>query len=201
MAYPRSLRGSSGNRRLLAIAAALALAVPFIVGWKHGAWNDYHINYPRTPHGYQQIVKTFGKPCSRAASHNRMAWKAADNGVVYHPHFHRKLGGVGTEEVRARGGRSTNLDNDIYGHIRTRGLGRFVKSGIWGYSCRFIAGTTTWSTHAWGIAIDVSASFEPCCDNHHSRVNFHTASIWKHHGWEWGKVFGDPMHFQYATGY
>jgi D-alanyl-D-alanine carboxypeptidase len=201
MALLPSLRRARAKPHAVVAAAALVLALPFVVGWKPGVWHDYHINYPHRPHGYRQIVRTFGKPCSRAAGWNRMAWRAADNGVTYHPRFHRKLGGVGTQEVRARRGRSTNLDNDIYGHIRTRGLGRFVKSGIWGYACRYIAGTTSWSTHAWGIAIDISAAFEPCCDNHRSRVNFHTAAIWRHHGWEWGKVFGDPMHFQYATGY
>ena len=189
--------------RLMPVAIAVVLVVaPVLVGW-HWAklgWRDKHYNYPATPTGYTQIVNRFGQPCNADASAISMKWPASDNGVTYTPRFHKKLGGYPTEVVSNKGGKSTNLDNDVYGHIQNAHLSQYTKSGIWGYLCRYIAGTSTRSTHARGIAIDISASYEPqgSCT---STVNKNFAYIFKQHGWRWGLDFCDPMHFQYAFGY
>jgi hypothetical protein len=53
---------------------------------------------------------------------------------------HRKLGHPA----------STNLDNDVKGHIHNKHLDDFIRHGIYGYNCRYIDGTTKYSTHAWG---------------------------------------------------
>ena len=189
--------------RLLALSLSVLLAVPALVAWHWASqgWRDRHVNYPRRPSGYRQIVGTFGRPCSRATHAISMRWRAANNGVLYRFRFHKKLGGKATAMVPPKGGLSTNLDNDVKGHVINRHLSRFVKSGIWGYVCRYIRGTTKWSTHAWGIAVDVSASFEHYPGHYHSHVNWRHARIWKRHRWYWGKAFGDAMHFQYADSY
>ncbi len=200
-----SISGSSAGkhrRRSLPLVLAAGSLLPLIVGW-HWAqlgWRDHHFNYPSTPSGYTQIVNTFGQPCSAAAHAISMSWPAANNGVTYNVRFHRKLGGYPTEMVADKGGRSTNLDNDVYGHIQNNHLSQYTKSGIWGYACRYIAGTTSWSTHAFGIAVDISASYEhsgSCA----SSVNYNFAQIFRDHGWRWGLDFCDPMHFQYAFNY
>ena len=198
---PRVGRSRKRVAPLVALVVMVAL-VPLLVAW-HWArvgWRDWHYNYPSTPTGYSQIVNRFGQPCNANASAVWMSWVAADNGRTYSPRFHRKLGGYPTEMVSDKGGRSTNLDNDVYGHIQNDHLGQYTKSGIWGYLCRYVGGTTTWSTHAWGIALDISASYEPQgrCS---STVNKYFAPIFKRHGWRWGLDFCDPMHFQYAFGY
>lgn len=197
--------GSPGRRRLrriLPLAAAVTLLVPLLVGWHwtKAGWRDKHYNYPSTPQNYDQIVNRFGQPCNSNASAISMSWTAADNGVTYTPRFHKKLGGYPTEMVSDKGGKSTNLDNDVYGHIQDSHLYGYTKSGIWGYLCRYIDGTTSWSTHAFGIAIDISASYEPqgSCS---STTNYHFSQIFQSHGWRWGLEFCDPMHFQYAFGY
>lgn len=187
----------------------LPLVVGVVVGsllvsgyhWGAQGWKDKHIGYPARPTGYSQIVATFGQPCNASASAVWMDWKAADELQPYHVHFHRKLGGMGTEVVSAKGGLSTNLDNDVHGHILQTHNDPYVKRGIWGYNCRYIKGTTTWSTHAWGIAVDVSAAHEHYPGHYHSHVNYKHAFIWDNHGWYWGKNFGDAMHFQFADGY
>lgn len=185
--------------RLFRGIVVLAVAA-FVVGlgagpalgwhWKKWGWRDQHRSYPGKPSGYQQIVNRFGEPCSARARANKMYWRAADTGDYYPVYFHRRLGGS----------RSSNLDNDVRGHIGNQHLDRYVKSGIWGYNCRYIGGTRKWSTHAWGIAVDVSSRREPngqC----YSRVNHNHAPIWKNHRWTWGKKWCDPMHFQYASNY
>lgn len=201
-----SARPDRGRRRPrllpLAVVVALAALAPLTLGWhwQKAGWRDWHYNYPATPTGYTQIVNRFGQPCSSAASKVWMDWTAADNGKTYRIRFHKKLGGYPTEMVSGKGGVSTNLDNDVYGHIQNAHLGGYTKSGIWGYLCRYIEGTTTWSTHAWGIAVDISAAYEPMgsCT---STTNENFAYIFKDHGWRWGLDFCDPMHFQYAFGY
>lgn len=102
--------------------------------------------------------------------------------------------------VSNKGGQSTNLDNDVYGHIENAHLQRYVEHGIYGYACRAKRSGGEWSTHAFGIAIDVSSA-EEYMGKCTSTVNRNHAPIWKDHGWYWGLAFCDPMHFQYATNY
>jgi len=99
-----------------------------------------------------------------------------------------------------QGGKSTNLDNDVYGHIQNAHLQPYVEHGIYGYACRAKRNSNEWSTHAFGIAIDVSSA-EEYMGKCTSTVNKRHAPIWQNHNWYWGLAFCDPMHFQYATNY
>jgi hypothetical protein len=181
---------------------AIAIVLPLIVAyhWARLGWRDEHVNYPSRPSGYTQIVNRFGQPCNAEARAISMTWRAADNGVTYSFRFHRKLGGRPTAMVSDKGGRSTNLDNDVYGHIQNAHLQPYVKHGIYGYACRAIRNSNQWSTHAFGIAIDVSSA-EEYMGKCTSTVNKNHASIWQGHNWYWGLAFCDPMHFQYAIDY
>ena len=192
---------TSRSFRLLRPVVSVALAPAILAShWTGVEWRDQHDNYPSRPTGYTQIVNTFGQPCSASARWNTGRWRSGDNGRAYEFRFHRKRGGRRPSIVREQDGRSTNLDNDVWGHLNARHLNEDVKSGIWGYACRYIDGTTKWSTHAWGIAMDVSAAYEHV-GHFHSHVNDSHAAIWERHKWYWGKAFGDAMHFQYADGY
>lgn len=198
------LRGRRRRRRvprLLTLVGCVGLMLP-LVGWHYAqqGWVDHHTNYPPVPYGYSQIVNTFGLPCNDNANAVWMTVRLADTGVYKTIYFHRKLGGLGTEMLSDKGGKSTNLDNDVFGHIKNNHLTEYVKTDVGSYVCRYIAGTTKYSTHAWGIAVDVSWLYEPNGDCT-SNVNYHHAKIWKNHGWTWGADWCDPMHFQYAQGY
>lgn len=194
--------GGGGWHPLTLAAATFAIGVPLVVAfhWGQQGWRDRHENYPSRPQGYTQIVNRFGQPCSANARAISMSWRAADNGTTYRFPFHIKLGGRGTEMVSDKGGRSTNLDNDVYGHIQQQHLQEHVDHGIYGYACRAKRDGGEWSTHAFGIAIDVSSA-EEYMGKCSSTVNRHHAPIWQNHGWYWGLAFCDPMHFQFATGY
>jgi D-alanyl-D-alanine carboxypeptidase len=173
---------------------AVLLAVPAIA---LGEWTHQHRHYPNTPYGESQIRQLFGRPCNRHVNDNTDLWRAADTGDMHSLHFHRKLGGE----------TSSNLDYDVKGHLDKRRKGRFLKSGIGIYNCRAISGTNSWSTHAWGIAIDISWNYEHFGHNGHPchvlRARTEVPRIFKRHGWKWGRSFPrrDCMHFQYATGY
>ena len=197
-------KGSRGDKvvRSLCIALPIAIVLPLIAAfhWGQLGWRDQHANYPSRPSGYTQIVNRFGQPCNAEARAISMKWKAADNGVTYWFSFHRKLGGRPTAMVSDKGGRSTNLDNDVYGHIQNAHLQPYVEHGIYGYACRAKRNSNEWSTHAFGIAIDVSSA-EDYMGKCTSTVNKRHAPIWQNHNWYWGLAFCDPMHFQYATNY
>jgi hypothetical protein len=188
--------------RFLGIALPIAIVLPLIAAfhWGQLGWRDLHANYPSRPSGYTQIVNRFGQPCNAEARAISMKWKAADNGVTYWFSFHRKLGGRPTAMVSDKGGRSTNLDNDVYGHIQNAHLQPYVEHGIYGYACRAKRNSNEWSTHAFGIAIDVSSA-EDYMGKCTSTVNKRHAPIWQNHNWYWGLAFCDPMHFQYAINY
>ena len=196
-----SRRGGGWHAVALA-TIGFAIGVPLVVAfhWGQQGWRDGHENYPSRPQGYTQIVNRFGQPCSENARAISMSWRAADNGTTYRFPFHLKLGGRPTEMVSDKGGRSTNLDNDVYGHIQQQHLQEFVEHGIYWYACRAKRDGDEWSTHAFGIAIDVSSA-EEYMGKCSSTVNRHHAQIWQNHGWYWGLAFCDPMHFQFATGY
>jgi D-alanyl-D-alanine carboxypeptidase len=190
-------------RRFVVSMLGLALVIPVVVAWHYArlGWTDRHENYPSRPTSYTQIVNRFGQPCSDAAHKISQLWTAADTGDTYTVWFHRKLGGAPTEMISDKGGTSTNLDNDVYGHIQNQHLQPYLQHGIYGYACRYQRGSTsTWSTHAFGIAIDVSSAdeYQGKCT---SSVNRYTSQIWKDHNWYWGLAFCDPMHFQYAINY
>lgn len=174
------------------ITSVLVLAATLVVTASAGpalADSDYHQGYPSKPSGYAQIVKVFGKPCSADAHKNVTYWVASDDRKTYAVWYHRKLGPSA----------STNIP-DIRYHMRNAGYDAKVKRGIWGYSCRYVRGTTTWSTHAWGIGIDFNSAYESPGTSCHT-ISSGFATIWKTHNWTWGADFADCMHFQYASNY
>jgi hypothetical protein len=162
-------------------------------------WQHRHTNYPTKPNGITEIKSVFGKPCTANNANvnvNHMTWKAADNGVKQNINFHKKLGGS----------TSSNLDWDVKGHVKQAGKNKYMKSGMGAYNCRKIGNGDQYSTHSWGIAVDVSWNYETQGESCHVIT---TASgvpdIWKNHRWTWGGDWAKPskdcMHFQYASGY
>ena len=165
-------------------------------------WRDRHVYYPPRPSGYSGIVSVFGQPCNSSSTSNLMYWVAPDNNVRYAVRYHYKLGGYGSYwGGTGSTARSSNLNNDVRGHIRNDHIGNQVRAGIWGYNCRYIDGTTKWSTHAWGIGVDINSAKEHVGHYHCHTIYGHMAAIWKNHNWYHGVNFGDCMHFQYATSY
>lgn len=191
-------------RLAAAIMAPVLLAAPAASAghWAKQGWVDRHTNYPAKPSGLDAITKAFGDPgpgsntgCkanpdSRA---NSFSWYTADDSTSYKVVFHRKLGGT----------TSSNLDNDIVGHIFNAHWDGDVMSGIWGHNCRKISGSSKWSTHSWGIAVDQNARYEHVGPDHKHchTVSDRVAGVWTKHGWTHGVTFGDCMHFQYASDY
>ena len=190
---------------VLASLVATLLASPPVAAnhfYTSYGWRDKHVSWPARPAGYTAIVNTFGEPCNNKVNDNRTYWTAQDDGVAYAVYYHDKLGGYG----KFYGGtgsttRSSNFNNDVRGHIRNEHYGSYITHGIWGYSCRKIANSTKWSTHAWGIAVDINSAANPYPTSTCNGMPKGLIKKWTDHYWVHGKAFSDCMHFQFAKDY
>lgn len=180
------------------LAAPLARALP-PAGWTH---DHSAAGIPHRPHGYNALVATFGQPCSGAANAARSSWPSqstpgVDGYINYHPYIDRDV--------------SWNIRNHISADLKEQAL----YPGIGGYNCRYVEGTTSWSVHAFGAAIDINWQRNPRGSSTWNGIgadgrNYarYLPKLWKGaypgHNFYWGLNFStipDPMHFQYVTGY
>jgi len=68
------------------------------------------------------------------------------------------------------------------------------------YNCRKIAGTTRWSNHAWGIAIDENWTTNPFTSPLTTDKPRWLIDRWNRYGFAWGGDYSgrkDPMHFEF----
>lgn len=195
-----------GARKRLALRLGLAPILVLVFSgtalgshWATDGWSDRHSGYPAVPNGLNAINNTFGPRCTTDSNFNRFTWLAEN--ASWNVNFHKKLGGAPVPGWYAgNGGSSTNLYYDVRGHIANGHM--TVLGGIGAYNCRLQSGSTTlWSTHAWGIAIDINWNHEHFGHCHNHTVPTNVSGTFQNHGWQWGLAFCDAMHFQYATGY
>jgi hypothetical protein len=82
----------------------------------------------------------------------------------------------------------------------------YSQYGTWGYAYRYIAGTTIWSNHAWGLAIDLEAPQNPQGSSGYGTQPQNAGAIAAGLGFRWGgstRVGGgyvsnpDPMHYEF----
>lgn len=69
-----------------------------------------------------------------------------------------------------------------------------------GYNCRYIAGTTTPSNHAYGRAVDINWNQNPHSYTFRSTLPPKVVSMWMNAGFYWGGHYSKPdtMHFEYV---
>jgi hypothetical protein len=76
---------------------------------------------------------------------------------------------------------------------------RAVDTGA--YNCRKIAGTTTWSNHAWGLAVDVNWQSNPYTTRLVTDIPDWMHDLWNRYGFAWGGDYTggkrDFMHFEF----
>ena len=148
---------------------------------------------PPRPYGLNELKKVFGEKCNPEANDGRAYWPSAGgrgaHGYVY---FHARLADV--------------IGNEILSKINTRGKANDY--GVWGYACRLIAGSTKWSVHSWGAAVDTNTLRNPYGQNHWNGrgssgkpYGRFLPDTWMGRGFYWGLNFNHPMHFQYVSGY
>jgi D-alanyl-D-alanine carboxypeptidase-like protein len=210
VASTRHREGPQGRGRWAATAAvcallSAALAFPLAAHASHMAgWVHDHssVGIPPKPSGYSGLVRRFGEPCNGSAYDSRSYWPSQSaRGVAGYISYHHYI--------------AQNVGYNVRNHIEADHMNGAVDYGVYGYNCRYISGTTNWSTHAFGAAIDTNSARNPMGQDHwvgigadgirHGR---YIPNIWKGtfpgHNFYWGLKFSsnpDPMHFQYVTGY
>jgi hypothetical protein len=181
------------------VAFPLAARAVLPPGWVH---DHSSAGIPPRPSGYAALVARFGQPCNASANAARSYWpsQSARNVpgyITYNPYI------------------DLDVSYNIRNHIAADGKDNAVDYGVYGYNCRYIDGTTSWSTHAFGAAIDTNSARNPLGQPTWNGVGSdgvpyksYLPKIWKGaypgHNFYWGKSFSttpDPMHFQYVTGY
>lgn len=139
------------------------------------------------PNGLTQLQGVFGKPGTSIGS---FAMRAGAGGKQINVPCHKKVG--------------PTLQK-VFDDIWAAGLSSHIHSydGCYVYRTKR-KNSKSWSTHAWGIAIDINASSNPMTSKAKMKVSDSQkviAPFFQKHGFYWGEAFGDPMHFQYCTGY
>jgi hypothetical protein len=177
-------------------ATAADESVPY---WIH---DHSSAGIPYRPDGYADLVRTFGQPCSNAANDARSFWpNQSARGVAGYVYYHTYI--------------ARDVGWNIRGHIDAAHRNEAVDYGVYGYNCRYIRGSTSWSTHAFGAAVDTNTARNPVGQTTWNGVGAdgvdygrYIPEVWKGaypgHNFHWGIHFSttpDPMHFQYVTGY
>lgn len=83
----------------------------------------------------------------------------------------------------------------------TERRGYDVKPGqTWGNSCRKIRNSSSWSNHAWGLAIDINAPSNPMTNRLITDMSSWMPALWKSYGFRWGGDYRgrkDAMHYEF----
>ena len=168
-------------------------------GWVHDHSSD---GIPPRPNGYAEMVDRFGARCTDRDNDARSLWPSQSEPytagyVYYHPYIQSDVGW------------------NVRGHVSAAAKEAALYPGVGGYNCRLIAGSTSWSVHSWGAAIDTNWQRNPMGQEHWNGrgadgVDYGTylPDVWRGvnpgHRFYWGINWDsrpDPMHFQYVTNY
>jgi hypothetical protein len=77
---------------------------------------------------------------------------------------------------------------------------RLVPGWCWGYACRKIRGSSSWSNHAWGLAVDLNAPKNPMTSRLVTDMPSWMPTLWKSYGFRWGGDYSgrkDAMHYEF----
>jgi len=79
--------------------------------------------------------------------------------------------------------------------------GYVIRSGVTGgYNCRKISGSTSWSNHAWALAIDINWDRNPMGSSLVTDMPSWMPPLWESYGFRWGGRYQrrpDAMHFEF----
>lgn len=76
-----------------------------------------------------------------------------------------------------------------------------VPGWCWGYACRKIRGSSSWSNHAWGLAVDLNAPTNPMTSTLKTDMPGWMPELWNSYGFRWGGSYSgrkDAMHYEFV---
>lgn len=203
-------RGDPARRRrwwargaIAGVVSVLVLTTPvaLAIHQRRDRWFHDHSSagVPYRPHGYNDLVRVFGQPCSGRGNDARTwfphvfgRWQAGY--VNHHPYIAR------------------NVAHNIRGHVEYDHKNGAWDWGQYGYVCKQRTGGSGPSTHSFGAAIDTNTVKNPYGQCSWNGVGAdgvaygtYLPNIWRDtdvgHRFRWGRDWCDPHHFQYVTGW
>ena len=202
------MSGSLG-RRCASIAAVASLAIALFAGssavashlssWTHDHSRD---GVPPRPSGLTELNQVFGTRCSDRANNARTWFPHADptDGSGAYVEYHTYL--------------ARNIGYNIRKHVDAAHRDGAFYPGIGSYNCRLIDGSTSWSVHSWGAAVDTNwqrnyrgQNFWNGRGSDGHNYGTYIPDVYRGsfpgHRFFWGLNWSnpDPMHFQYVTNY
>jgi hypothetical protein len=195
--------------RRIAVLASIGLvggvlaSPPATAGHAHGYQHDHSaLGTPRRPYGLTDLRATFGEHCNTLANDSRSWFPSAvarnvAGYVYYHPYLAR------------------NVKTNIRGHSNAAHKDGSIDYGVYGYDCRPKRGSSAWSVHSFGAAIDTNSYRNQFGQTYWNGIGadgadhgLYIPNLWRAaapgHNFFWGLNFSgtkDPHHFQYVKGY
>lgn len=86
-------------------------------------------------------------------------------------------------------------------NLHSRGMADLLKTYDGCFNIRTVRGSSAFSTHAYGLGIDINAATNPMSSVLHTNMNQEFVKCFTEVGFDWGGNFHsrkDPMHFSYA---
>lgn len=75
-----------------------------------------------------------------------------------------------------------------------------ISGQCWGYNCAKIPGSSSWSNHAFGLAIDINAPENPQTSHLVTNMPSWMPALWTQYGFRWGGTYHsnpDAMHYEF----
>jgi hypothetical protein len=205
--FPRSEPGRTVAWLLsAAIVASVSFTASSALANHMKDWVHDHSSkaIPPRPSGLAEMNDMFGQRCIDRSDNARSWWPFADPvdfGEGKYVHYNTYI--------------ARDVGYNIRNHIDAAHRDAALYPGIGGYNCRLIDGSTSWSVHSWGAAIDTNWQRNPRFQDHwnghgYDGENYGTyiPDVWRGsfpgHRFFWGLNWDtkpDPMHFQYVTNY
>lgn len=145
------------------------------------------------PSGLAGLEQMFGKPTSPECSAGRIQLPSP-----------LKIGWMNAQvTILACHAEMEGVFSQLFAEIYAKDLWRKIKTYDGIYSPRKIGRTGKWSTHAWGIAIDLNAATNR--QGAPGDMDRDLVMTFESHGFVWGGDWAgakkDAMHFQFVRGY
>lgn len=153
---------------------------------------------PPVPIGLHEILTTFGNPHDVDFERRNIV----PVNLPYPLYYQAGFTAVFLSKIRVHRLIAPTV-YDVFDAISRHGLIAHAQWFGGSYNKRLMRGTLAnrWSTHAWGIAIDLNPQENPLGGQ--PKMDPHVVKLFTDHGFVWGGSFKrrDGMHFQYARGY
>lgn len=157
-------------------------------------------DYPPIPDGKAQLIQVFGEFHFIDQSNTAGNITLTDNWAQLNIGLQNNVPALPNHRILCHK-KLTQAFVNVFTDIDSAGLSPLIKSydGCFNPRHKMHDPNKDLSIHSWGVAVDINASTN--MPGVQGDMDPRIVKIFDKHGFYWGGNFGDPMHFQYCTGY